>query len=131
MSLKPNSRWTIPVAAFAVLFGTATILAGGRALSGSAASGNVVPFVLWFNFIAGFFYVVAGIGIGAGRAWAHGISVLIAASSALVGVALAAHIASGGAFEVRTAVAMPLRCVVWTAIAVMSRRKLASGNVRA
>jgi hypothetical protein len=28
-----------------------------------AAAGNAVPFVLWFNFLAGFAYILAGLGL--------------------------------------------------------------------
>jgi len=45
----------------AIVFGGVTVLTGGRALICSLESrvdfGNVVPFVLWFNFLAGFVYI--------------------------------------------------------------------------
>lgn len=47
----------------AILFGIATIKEGGSVLfteAGKQAAGNFVPFVVWFNFVAGFAYVVAG-----------------------------------------------------------------------
>ena len=37
------------------------MLFGGEAAR--AAAGQFMPFVLWFNFIAGFAYVVAGVGL--------------------------------------------------------------------
>ena len=47
----------------AIVFGVVTVLTGGRALFGSLESradfGNAVPFVLWFNFLAGFVYIAA------------------------------------------------------------------------
>jgi len=52
----------------AALFGLATIASGGTALFGGeaarAAVGNAVSFVLWFNFLAGFLYVIAGVDAG-------------------------------------------------------------------
>ena len=64
------------VAAVAIVFGVATVFAGGTALFGGeaarAAAGNAVPFVLWFNFLAGFAYVAAGAGLWRGQAWAEG-----------------------------------------------------------
>lgn len=46
------------LAMVAVLFGWLTVLSGGRTLFGGEAArlaaGAVVPFVLWFNFVAGF-----------------------------------------------------------------------------
>jgi hypothetical protein len=54
-------------AALAVGFGLLTIKEGGTVLFGPAdarrAAGNYVPFVLWFNFLAGFAYVVAGVAL--------------------------------------------------------------------
>ena len=42
----------------AIVFGVLTVVSGGRALfagaEARAAVGNAVPFVLWFNFLAGF-----------------------------------------------------------------------------
>ena len=34
------------------------------------AAGHYVPFVLWFNFLAGFAYIVAGVGLWMRRRWA-------------------------------------------------------------
>ena len=54
-------------AVVALLFGVLTIVSGGRTLFGGEAvrqaAGAIVPFVLWFNFAAGFAYVVAGLGL--------------------------------------------------------------------
>jgi len=60
--------------AVAIVFGAMTVFSGGRALFGGAdaraAVGNAVDFVLWFNFLAGFFYVLTGAGIMKARSWA-------------------------------------------------------------
>jgi hypothetical protein len=52
------------LAVLSVVFGLLSIFSGGRALFGDAqarvAVGNAVGFVLWFNFLAGFSYVVVG-----------------------------------------------------------------------
>lgn len=65
MSLRP--RWATAVALIAVVFGIATVIVGGKTLFGGAAvraaAGNIVSFVLWFNFVAGFAYVAAGLGL--------------------------------------------------------------------
>ena len=46
------------LAVVAVLFGLLTVFSGGRTLFGGEgarlAAGAIVPFVLWFNFVAGF-----------------------------------------------------------------------------
>ncbi len=109
------------VAVIAVLFGTATVWSGGNVLfgTGAQAAGNYVPFVLWFNFFAGFAYIAAGIGIWRRRAWATALAVALAGLTALVFVAFGGWVASGGAYETRTVVAMTVRTLVWTAIAVL------------
>ncbi|HEX6318577.1 MAG TPA: hypothetical protein VFZ84_06860 [Burkholderiales bacterium] len=109
-------------AGVAVLFGAATVVSGGNVLfgSGAAAAGNYVPFVVWFNFVAGFFYIAAGIGLWRRRRWAAWLALALAV---LTGLALAAfgwHVAAGGAFEMRTVAAMTLRTLVWTAIAALA-----------
>lgn len=101
-------------------------MVGGRTLFGSPAereaAGNIVPFVLWFNFVAGFAYVAAGIGLFLGRCWAVRLSVAIAAATVAVFVAFAVHILLGGAFEARTVGAMTFRSVVWIVIAISAYR---------
>ncbi|MCL4744009.1 MAG: hypothetical protein KJZ83_01215 [Burkholderiaceae bacterium] len=112
----------------AIGFGLLTIKAGGTTLSGDAAAvvaaGNYVAFVLWFNFVAGFAYVVAGLGLWWRRRWAAWLAVAIAAATALVFAALGAHVAAGGVYEQRTVVAMVLRLAVWGAIAAYAWRQL-------
>lgn len=112
-------------AVVAAVFGIATIASGGRALFGGeearAAVGDAVGFVLWFNFLAGFAYVAAGIGLWWRRGWASGLAALIAIATLLVFGAFAIHVLFGGAFEMRTVGAMTLRCAVWIAIAWIAR----------
>jgi hypothetical protein len=107
------------------LFGLVTIVSGGRALFGSpearAAVGQAVPFVLWFNFLAGFGYVVAGAGLLGRRAWAAHLSLFLAAATLLVFGAFAVHVLGGGAFESRTVGAMILRSSFWIAVALVAR----------
>ena len=56
--------WMRVVSLIAIGFGLMTIREGGAVLfvDGAArqAAGHYVPFVLWFNFLAGFVYLVAG-----------------------------------------------------------------------
>lgn len=82
--------------------------------------GAVVPFVLWFNFVAGFAYVLAGVGLWRGAAWAPAVSVIIAVATALVFVFFLWHVWRGGAYESRTLAAMTLRLGSWVAIATIS-----------
>ena len=121
-------KWAVAAAIVALLFGGLTILSGGRALfaghEARAALGDIVPFVLWFNFAAGFAYVLAGIGLLRWRRWAAWLSAAIAVATALVFLALGVHVAAGGGFEMRTVGAMMFRTAIWTVIAVLACRAL-------
>ena len=114
-------------AVVAVAFGIVTIIVGGKTLFGGpaerAAAGNIVPFVLWFNFIAGFAYVVAGCGVSYGP-WAAQLSAAIAIGTVAVFVAFGIHILLGGEFEIRTVGAMTIRSIVWVVIAFATHRAL-------
>ena len=122
-----NRRWGILIAAIVVtLFGLLTVLSGGRALFGGpearAAVGDAVPFVLWFNFLAGFAYVTAGIGLILQTSWAAKLSIAILVATVLVMIAFGVHVLLGGAYEMRTVWAMSLRTVVWgVAVGVVIR----------
>lgn len=123
------SKCTIAIrvaAVVAIAFGLLTIKEGGTVLFGDAtaraAAGNYVPFVVWFNFLAGFAYVTAGIGLWMKRRWAAWLAVSIAAATALVFAAFGVHVFLGGAYELRTAFAMGLRTVVWSLISVVAWR---------
>lgn len=112
--------WLAAAAAAAVVFGLLTIYSGGTVLFGGEnarrAAGAYVGFVLWFNFLAGFAYVVAGGGLWARRRWAALLAFLIVAATLLTFAALGVHVATGGAYELRTVAAMSLRTLVWLAI---------------
>jgi hypothetical protein len=108
-------------------FGLLTIKAGGAILFGDdaarAAAGSYVPFVLWFNFLAGFAYVIAGAGLWIQARWAAWLAISIAAATAFIFALFGAHVYSGGAFEQRTVIAMSLRTLVWTMIAIVAWRR--------
>jgi len=113
-------------AAFAVAFGLLTIREGGMVLFGPEAArlaaGRYVPFVLWFNFLAGCAYVVAGAGLWARRRWAVWLSLAIAVGTVTTFAAFGVHVLLGGAFEARTVAAMSLRTAVWAVIFGYSSR---------
>lgn len=121
-------RWAIVMALVAIAFGAITIAVGGKTLFSSAeergVARNIVPFVLWFNFLAGFAYVVAGLGIFLWKRWAARWSAAIAVATIFVFIAFGIHIFIGGAFEVRTIGAMIIRSAVWVMIAVSTHRAL-------
>jgi hypothetical protein len=117
-------RWAVVAALVAAGFGIVTIIVGGQTLFGSAAetAGNIVPFVLWFNFMAGFAYVVAAYGIFRWTRWAALLSAVIALTTVAVFAAFGVHVLLGGAFEIRTVGAMTIRSLVWIVIAVATLR---------
>lgn len=110
------------VALIAIVFGGATVFSGGRVLfgDGAAQAGAYVPFVVWFNFLAGFAYVVAGAGIWQQQRWSAFLALGIAVATLGMFAAFALHIALGGAYEMRTLAAMTLRTVLWAVIAVLA-----------
>jgi K+-transporting ATPase A subunit len=123
-----NRALTWIIAVVAVLFGILTIKSGGQVLFGDemyrVAAGDYVPFVLWFNFVAGFVYLIAGVGIALRKRWSVWLSLLIAVSTLMVFAAFGLHVFGGGAYETRTIAAMTLRSTVWTIISIMVYRKL-------
>ena len=116
------------IATVAVVFGLATIFSGGQVLFGDEAArqaaGNYLPFVVWFNFLAGFAYVAAGAGLWRRRRWSARLALAIALGTLFVFAAFGIHVAGGGAFEMRTVGAMTLRSVVWTLIALLALRPM-------
>ena len=111
----------------AVVFGLLTIVSGARALFGGADMGAVVPFVLWFNFVAGFAYVLAGVGLWYRSSWATGLSIAIVLATAVVFATFLWQVWTGTAYEARTMGAMGLRLAVWVSIAILAVR---SGRTR-
>lgn len=112
------------VAVFALAFGFLTIYSGGQVIFGPPAAreaaGDYLPFVVWFNFVAGFAYVAAAVGLLTARAWAPRLALIIAVATALVFAAFGALALTGTPFEMRTVAAMALRTVVWAGIAWLS-----------
>lgn len=127
MTIRKRPVWVWVTSIIAVVFGVMTIKSGGSVLffDGEArrAAGNYVDFVLWFNFIAGFFYVATGIGIWLQKSWALAASITIAVLTLLVFGAFGFHVFLGGEYEQRTVVAMSMRTLVWAAIVAISWRR--------
>jgi hypothetical protein len=116
------------LAVVAIAFGALTVFSGGRALFGGvearASVGNAVGFVLWFNFSAGFVYVLTGYGLLQGRRWVPRAASLLVLATALVAVAFGLHVMGGGAYELRTVGALALRLVFWVVVAFVAQRAL-------
>ena len=127
MTIRKRPVWVWTTSIIAVAFGVMTIKSGGSVLfiDGEArrAAGNYVDFVLWFNFIAGFFYVGTGIGIWLEKSWALAATATITALTLLVFGAFEIHVFYGGEYEQRTVVAMILRTLLWTTITFISWRR--------
>ncbi|MDO9524603.1 MAG: hypothetical protein Q7J57_03535 [Gemmobacter sp.] len=115
-------------AGIAIAFGALTVVSGGLALFGGpaaqAAAGNAVLFVLWFNFLSGFVYVLAGIGIALRKPWGAKIATALALGIIAVFALLGLHVFRGGAYEMRTIGAMVLRAAVWIGISIYVMRVL-------
>lgn len=111
----------------AVAFGILTVISGGRALFGGANMGAVVPFVLRFNFVAGFAYVIAGYGLWRQASWARLAAIVIFASTAFVFAAFLVQALRGVPWEERTIGAMMLRILVWAWIAKVANERAKAG----
>jgi len=115
-----------------MVFGVLTVLSGGYVLFGGAAAqvaaGDAAPFVVWFNFLSGFIYILAGVGIAMSRHWAARLAIALAVAIAAVFALFGLYVLQGGAFEIRTVGAMTLRLVVWVAIAAIAVRKSRASN---
>lgn len=112
--------WFISI--LALIFGLLTIKSATAVLFFSdearQAAGNYVPFVLWFNFVAGIFYIITGVRLWLMKTCVVWLAIAIAGTTLLVFSLLGLHIFTGGAYELRTVQAMSLRSVVWLAIAI-------------
>lgn len=102
--------------AAAIAFGLLTLISGGSALFGAVDMGAVVPFVLWFNFLAGFAYVIGGLLLMTGHRLALPVALIILIATAAVFAAFGWRVLAGDAFEMRTVGAMTLRTLFWTAM---------------
>ena len=125
--MTPSSKrslWIWVISLLGIGFGLLTLREGGAVLfidgAERQAAGDYVPFVLWFNFLAGFAYVIAGIGLWLRARWAVWLAIAIVAATALVFLAFGVHVLTGGAWETRTLFAMTLRTLVWAGIALVA-----------
>ena len=99
--------------AAAIAFGLLTLISGGSALFGAVDMGAVVPFVLWFNFLAGFAYVIGGLLLMTGHRLALPVALTILIATATVFAVFGWRVFAGDAFEMRTVGAMTLRTLFW------------------
>ncbi len=115
---KRTSAWRWLAGVLAVAFGVATLFEGGHVLFGGPAAqaeaGKVVPFVLLFNFGAGFAYVLGGLATIMRRAWAVWVARVVAVATVVVFAAFGIYVLRGGAYELRTLVAMTTSSAPWS-----------------
>ena len=77
-----------------------------------------------FNFLAGFVYVLTGVGLWLNRLWSPWMTSVLAIATGFVAGAFAFHVLGGGAYEMRTVGALLLRLGFWVLVATLSVRKL-------
>ncbi|MCW8881629.1 MAG: hypothetical protein OQK42_04900 [Sedimenticola sp.] len=123
---KPISIWIASI--IALVFGLLTIKSGGSVLFFDGAArenaGNYVPFVLWFNFVIGFVYLIAGAGLFKQQRWSVWLSIVIALTTLVVFGFLGLHIMNDGLYEARTVGAMILRTTIWIIISITAYLKI-------
>ena len=132
-SASTRSRWLGALAVIAAVFGMLTLLSGGRTLFNAEAqqqAGQYVAFVLWFNFLAGLAYVVAGVGLWFRRRWSIWLAFAIAAATLFVFATFGLWIWRGGSYEMRTVAAMALRTLTWLIVFWVAYIKLARTRYR-
>src|SRR4030042_6552394 len=112
----------------ASVFGLLTLKEGGSVIfdigSARQAAGNFVPFVVWFNFLSGFFYIAAGIGLWLQKRWAVTLSIALVISIALTYIVFGIQILNGAPYEMRTVYAMALRTFLWIVISVVAYKQI-------
>jgi len=123
---RPLSIWIVTIVG--CVFGLASIKSGGSVLfiDGSFREnvGNYIPFIVWFNFLFGFIYVVAGVGLWWQKPWAVWVSLFITITTLIVFSILMNYIVSGELYEPRTVYAMIFRLFVWVLITIVSHTRI-------
>ena len=112
----------------AIVFGLLTLNEGGTVIfdigSARQTAGNFVPYVVWFNFLSGFFYIAAGIGLWLQKRWAVTLSIALVISISITYIVFGIHVLNGGPYEMRTVYAMALRTLVWGVISMVSYKQI-------
>lgn len=125
---RPKEIWIVTI--IALVFGALTIKAGGLVLFTEGEfhqrQGDFVPFVVWFNFIAGFAYITAAVGIFCMCAWSIQLSYAIATATAAFFILFGMHVIADGAYELQTVVVMTFRTLLWIVISFVVHSKITS-----
>ena len=116
------------IAIVAIIFGVLTIRSGGMVLFSDGLArenaGHYVPFVLWFNFSAGFFYLLSAVLMFINPIRGFWLAVIITLSTLLIFALFGLHIIQSGLYETRTVYAMILRVVIWALITLYLYKRL-------
>ena len=80
--------------------------------------------MVWFNFLAGFVYIIAGGGLWMRKHWAVWVSIFIAVATLVIFALLGIYILNGESYEVRTIAAMSIRTILWALIAMFAYQKI-------
>ncbi len=110
-------------AAAGLLFGVLSVMAGTRVLAGNDPEYVVLTWLVEYNIAAGVVGVVAGAGLWRPRAWAVRLARTLAVFHGIVLVILLVLAGLARPVATDSVVAMVLRTVVWSSIAVVTRAK--------
>jgi hypothetical protein len=126
MKKIPYSIRVLAILAF--IFGLMTIFKAGSVLFGPQSArdavGNFVPFVLWFNFFAGFVYVATAVHIWLDRGCAMRGAIILTGATIVVALGFVWHASTGGSYEMQTVGALVLRIAFWAIASVLLVRRL-------
>ena len=118
----------------AIGFGLLTIKSGAGVLFGSEeaqhAAGSFLPWLVWFNLLAGFAYIAAGAALWFQRRWGVLLALGIAIATVAAFGVFGAHVLADEAYEMRTVWAMLLRTTLWAAIAFVACRAIGCLGLR-
>lgn len=129
MTMKTHQHFKVfwLISLIAIAFGLLSIKEGGAILIGNEAAleaaGNYVPFVVWFNFFAGFAYIFAGVGLYLFKRWSIGLTIATLVTTLIVFAGFGIHILNGGNYELRTIIAMSIRTFLWSFFSIIAWRK--------
>ena len=104
------------IALVAIVFGLATLIAGGGVLGGSDPGYTVLLPLLIFNTVMGFAYVAAGVTIWRGLAAGRYVAATIFLVNLLVLRGVGYLYATGSGVAIDSVRAMVLRTVVWLGV---------------
>ena len=129
MAIKNKSKSTLIriFAIFMLVIGILTLKAGGSVIligTSRIAAGNYVPYVLWFNFIIGFFHIIVAVGLWFEISSSYRLPLLILLAYIVVDIFFAYHIFTGGLYELKTVVAMSFRNLTWIGATIIAYKKL-------